>query len=202
MRVYTKIDEVGGVTPSLGFRIFDNMINEPSYLRIGSANATVLTQTLGLTDGNIYVADASTLTAPDVIRNKPGVVFIDAERITYWTIDLVTNTLGRIRRGTQGTAAIVHGAGVSVIDSSATQLIPSISYGNLISNICVWYTHGVSTILDGTGFNGSTTTAAGFLKASPAFYGNIVIGSGSSPVTTEDAINIDTEDGNDIYTET
>ena len=202
MRVYTKIDEVGGVTPSLGFRIFDNMINEPSYLRIGSANATVLTQTLGLTDGNIYVADASTLTAPDVIRNKPGVVFIDAERITYWTIDLVTNTLGRIRRGTQGTAAIVHGAGVSVIDSSATQLIPSISYGNLISNICVWYTHGVSTILDGTGFNGSTTTAAGFLKASPAFYGNIVIGSGSSPVTTEDAINIDTEDGNNIYTET
>ena len=48
--------------------------------------------------------------------------------------------------------------------------------------------------------NGSTTTATEFLKAYPAFYGNVVIGT-PNPITSENTINIDTEDGQDIYTE-
>ena len=201
MRIYTKVDPVSNVTPSLGYRIFNNMVDKPSYLRIGQANTTVLTQSLGLTDDTIHVANVAALSMPNLTHLTPGVVFIDAERITFWTANVITNTLGQLRRGTQGTATTIHSAGSAVVDASASQVIPGTVYGNVYTNANIWYNPGSGTAVDGTGMNGSTTTATEFLKAYPAFYGNIVIGA-NNPITTEDAINIDTEDGKDIYTET
>jgi len=82
MRIYTKIDGNANVA---AYRIFDNMVDEASYLRISSANITILTQTLYQTDANIYVANAAVLTAPSVTYARPGVIFINGERITFYT---------------------------------------------------------------------------------------------------------------------
>jgi hypothetical protein len=82
MRIYTQIDGNANV---VAYRLFDNMTDEASFLRISTANITILTQTLYQTDANIYVANAAVLTSPSVTYARPGVVFINGERITFYT---------------------------------------------------------------------------------------------------------------------
>jgi hypothetical protein len=81
MRVYTKIDTNANV---IAYRVFNNMLGDTGYLRISSANSTALTSALSITDSEIYVADATKLSAPDKTSAIPGVVFINGERITYY----------------------------------------------------------------------------------------------------------------------
>ena len=45
-----------------------------------------------------------------------GVVDINGERIEYLTIDVIENTIGRLRRGTMGTSIKEHEVNTSVID--------------------------------------------------------------------------------------
>ena len=71
---------------------------------------------------SIKVEDASVLPTPDAASNTPGVVFIDKERIEYFTKS--GNTLGQLRRGTLGTGIKEHGSGTEVVDASGTQTIP------------------------------------------------------------------------------
>jgi len=202
MRVYTSNVLVNGNLVTVGYRIFDNMVNEPSYLRIGSANTTTLSRTLSITDSNIYVTNASVLSTPNPTYGIPGVVFINGERITYYTVDLVNNVLGQLRRGTQGTGTpLTHVVGTDVIDGSESQLLPGTTVGNLMYNANLLYNPGTITAVDGTGLNGSHTTAANFLKASPSWNGTIDLDMVNALVT-EDTINtLTTEDGKDIYTE-
>ena len=137
MQVYTKIN---GNVDVIAYRMFSNMMREESYLRIADAHATTLAAPLGLTDTEIVVADASKLTAPFVDSIGlgqiaiPGVIFINGERITYYTRNLLTNTLGQIRRGTQGTATpAIQYAGTVVTDGSADQLVPNVATNTAIS---------------------------------------------------------------------
>jgi hypothetical protein len=81
MRIYTKIDANANV---IAYRVFNNMLGDTGYLRISSANATSLTSQLTINDSEIYVADASKLSAPDKLTATPGVIFINGERITYY----------------------------------------------------------------------------------------------------------------------
>ena len=81
MRIYTKIDANANV---IAYRVFNNMLGDTGYLRISSANATALTSQLTINDSEIYVADATKLSAPDKLTATPGVVFINGERITYY----------------------------------------------------------------------------------------------------------------------
>jgi hypothetical protein len=160
------------------------------------------------------------LPVPGVATATPGVVFIGAERIVYYTIDYTTNTLGQLRRGTKGTgAASVHKAGSVVVDASVQQLIPGTTFANVTykpssniamgtagvvneGNVNLWYNDGnhVTTATNGTGLDGSTTTAALFLKAAIA---TTVVGSSiPDALVTEDAINtLTTEDDTDIFEE-
>jgi hypothetical protein len=62
------------------------------------------------------------LPTPNAASNTPGVVFIDKERIGYFTKS--GNTLGQLRRGTLGTGIKEHGSGTEVVDASGTQTIP------------------------------------------------------------------------------
>lgn len=87
-------------TNQLAFRIFEDMSTTPVYqngqltkvkkhdgytfYRIASANTTVLTSNLSLGNTSIVVDNAAKLPAPDLIWNKPGVVFVNGEKITYW----------------------------------------------------------------------------------------------------------------------
>jgi hypothetical protein len=82
MRIFTKIDGNANV---VAYRIFDNMMDETSYLRISSAASTTLEQSLRLTDSEIFVADVTPLPTPNPTYARPGVVFINGERITYYT---------------------------------------------------------------------------------------------------------------------
>jgi hypothetical protein len=81
MRIYTKIDANANV---IAYRVFNNMLGDTGYLRISSANTTALTSQLTINDSEIYVADASKLSAPDKLTATPGVIFINGERITYY----------------------------------------------------------------------------------------------------------------------
>ena len=130
MRVYTKIN---ANTSCVGYRVFSNMLRNTSYLRIADAFTTTLAANLALSDTNIKVTNSSILMVPDIAYgHNPGVVFIGAERITYWTNDKATNTLGQIRRGTQGTAvANLYVTGSSVVDGSAWQNVQGAVTGNI-----------------------------------------------------------------------
>jgi hypothetical protein len=143
MQVYTKINSNVDV---IAYRMFSNMMREESYLRIADAHATTLAAPLGLTDTEIVVADASKLAEPfmDAIGiaqiSIPGVVFINGERITYYTRDLITNTLGQIRRGTQGTATpVIQYAGAVVTDGSVDQIVPG-TVSNVVLSTTTPYT--------------------------------------------------------------
>jgi hypothetical protein len=232
MKVYTKIngnaDVVGYRILNRNYQMFGNAavgssVNETTYLRIADANTTKLVLPLLITDTEIFVEDASKLPTPNPTDAVPGVVFINAERITYYTIDTVSNKLGQIRRGTKGTgAAARHGAGALVVDASQQQLIPGTTFANVTyspaganvthiptsanvrneGNVNLWYNDGNHTFAatDGSGLQGSTTLAALFLKDSSAT--EAIKGTVSDELVTEDAINtITTEDGNTIIEE-
>jgi hypothetical protein len=143
MQVYTKIN---GNVDVIAYRMFSNMMREESYLRIADAHATTLAAPLNITDTEIVVADASKLAEPfiDAIGIAklaiPGVIFINGERITYYTRNLTTNTLGQIRRGTQGTATpVIQYAGAVVTDGSADQIVPG-TVSNVVLSTTTPYT--------------------------------------------------------------
>jgi len=228
MQIYTKIN---GNTEVLGYRVFNNMLGDMVYSRVADAYSTTLTQALLPTDTVIHVADASVLSVPFPASNMPGVIFIGPERITYYELNADSNTLGKIRRGTHGTAILpIHGIGARVIDSGANQYITgaNVRYANVLSsNITVTVntanvgntytrTFAAGTILetsyanvwlnwtanvgaDGTGLEGSTTTAALFLKAATA--GNVQVATVSEMITTEDAVNTITTENGEILVE-
>jgi len=109
-------------TGSTGFRIFKDMLNRTFYKRISKTSTTKLTLDMPEGTQTITVEDATVLPTPNASANVPGVVFIDKERIEYFTKS--GNTLGQLRRGTLGTGIKGHGSGTEVVDASGTQTIP------------------------------------------------------------------------------
>ena len=124
-RMYDALTMTIFDTNQLGIRIFSDMNLQPSYYRIAGANTTVLSSNLSLTDGNIYVTDASILPEPNINNAVPGIVFINGEKITYYVRDLTNNRLGQIRRSVDGTSAsTLHLVNSRVVDSSVQQQLP------------------------------------------------------------------------------
>jgi hypothetical protein len=117
--MYFALETAVGAT---GFRIFKDMLNRTFYKRISKTSTTKLT--IDMTDGTqtITVEDATLLPTPNASANVPAVVFIDKERIEYFTKS--GNTLGQLKRGTLGTGIKEHGSGTEVVDASGTQTIP------------------------------------------------------------------------------
>ena len=117
--MYFAIESATGAT---GFRIFKDMMNRTFYKRISKTGTTKLTVDMTAGTQTITVEDASVLPTPNASANLPGVIFIDKERIEYFTKS--GNTLGQLRRGTLGTGIKEHGSGTEVVDASGTQTIP------------------------------------------------------------------------------
>jgi hypothetical protein len=109
-------------TGSTGFRIFKDMMNRTFYKRISKTATTKLSSDMTEGTQTITVEDGSVLLTPNASANIPGVIFIDKERIEYFT--KAGNTLGQLRRGTLGTGIKGHGSGTEVVDASGTQTIP------------------------------------------------------------------------------
>ena len=117
--MYFAVDSAVSAT---GFRIFKDMLNRTFYKRISKTATTKLTLDMNEGTQTITVEDGSVLPTPDVTSNTPGVIFVDKERIEYFTKS--SNTLGQLRRGTLGTGIKEHGSGTEVVDASGTQTIP------------------------------------------------------------------------------
>jgi hypothetical protein len=117
--MYFALDTAVGGT---GFRIFKDMLNRTFYKRISKNSTTELVDDLTDTIDTLQVKDGTLLPEPDASNNMPGVVFLDKERIEYFTKN--GNTLGQLRRGTLGTGIKDHSDGTLVVDASGTQTIP------------------------------------------------------------------------------
>jgi len=117
--MYFALDSAIGGT---GFRIFKDMLNRTFYKRISKTSTTELVDDLTDTINTLQVKDGTALQEPDASNNMPGVVFVDKERIEYFTKN--GNTLGQLRRGTLGTGIKDHSDGTLVVDASGTQTIP------------------------------------------------------------------------------
>jgi len=107
--------------PTFSYKIFKDMNDNYGYYRV-SANAS--TNIISTTSNTITVANSSVLSHPNPSATVPGVIFVNGERITYWTNNTTTNTLSNIRRATLGTGVSTLTAGSAVYDESAVQLVP------------------------------------------------------------------------------
>jgi hypothetical protein len=106
-----------------GYKIFNDIFNRTTYSRLSNFYGTRLTKELKLTDTEIHVTDSSSLIPPNFHRNIPGVIFVDSERIEFFSKD--SNVLSGLRRGTMGTSpAEISDVGTKVFDQSPQQFIP------------------------------------------------------------------------------
>jgi hypothetical protein len=102
----------------------NNLSGTRFYYRISNFHTTTLAQPLNATDKQIKLVSAANMYQPSVADNKPGVVYIDGERIHYWTLNTETNVLGQIIRGVNGTGiAPVHATGTRVTSASENQML-------------------------------------------------------------------------------
>ena len=108
---------------SFGYKIFKDMLNKNTYFRIDDSSSSILAKTLNYYDNTIELVDATNLPEPSAVLNKPGVIFIDKERIEYFKKD--GNILKQIKRGTLGTGVKdAHPIESLVRDQSIVQTVP------------------------------------------------------------------------------
>ena len=122
-----QIDVIHFTAPSFvgkfAYRQFKDIMNKTHYKRMGNDRQYLLAQSLNWYDKEIVLQDATGITEPNVINQKPGIIFIDKERIEYYKKD--GNTLQQLRRGTFGTGvAEVHHPNTEVFDQSGFQSVP------------------------------------------------------------------------------
>jgi len=129
------------VPEAAAFRIFQDMRGVQATYRITAGTTTVLVQDLSATADIIYVEDAAKLSIPNLASGVFGTITINGERILYRDIDLVTNTVSGLRRGTAGTAANSH-----LIDAEVYDL----GTGNLLNEIYQNYVVSDSSLADGS----------------------------------------------------
>ena len=110
------------VPEAMEFRIFQDMRGVQATYRMTPSTTTTLAQPLLKNQDIIYVNDAGALTEPNLNANVWGIITINGERIMYRVLDLETNTVSSLMRGTAGTAAADH-----AVDS----IVYNIGQGNL-----------------------------------------------------------------------
>ena len=122
-----SISVLSSLTGTMGFRMFVDINEELTYTNITHANITTLAEPLHITDEFITVTDGNTLPTPNAPGLVPGIVYIDGERIQYYT--KAGAVLGQLTRGCGGTGVSdMYHAGTPVEDISVQQAIiaPSI----------------------------------------------------------------------------
>ena len=113
----------GPVTPKFGFSQFKDILNRNIYKRLGDKAPLRLAKDLLVTDKEISLIDASTISAPDKSSGIPGIIFVNGERITF--LIKQGNVLRQLQRATLGTGAPeVHFAGSDVYNQGVQQTAP------------------------------------------------------------------------------
>lgn len=143
--------------------VFDNLKNERHYYRISNEATTTLDRNLNYNDIEIKVVNSANLIEPYAPDNIPGVIFINGEKILYWTINYVTHTLGQLVRGVHGTGVpLVHQIGSRVSDASKNQIIED-------ADPKTWLTLGVGAPADGLGLETASSGPANFIRSKVSY---------------------------------
>jgi hypothetical protein len=130
------------ITPEeIGFRIFQDMRGVQATYRITRSTTTQVAIAVTATADEIFVADATALSEPNLDLGIFGAVIIDGERIMYRVRDLSLNKISSLLRGTAGTAAASH-----AVDADVTDL----GRGNLLDQRYQNYVVSDTTISDGS----------------------------------------------------
>ena len=113
----------GPIAPKFGFSQFKDILNRNIYKRLGDVAPLKLAEDLKVTDKQILLVDATTISAPDKNSGIPGILFINGERITF--LIKQGNVLKQIQRATLGTGAPeVHLTGSDVYNQGLQQTAP------------------------------------------------------------------------------
>ena len=194
------------------YTIFKDMNDNYSYLRYDNSAITTLAANLTFASNTIIVANSSVLATPAPGAAIPGVVFIGGERITYYTKNDATNTLGQIRRGTAGTGAKNHLIGETVVDASQLQIIPysnnylgnanvdvsSVTTSGSVYTFAAGINYIKSVLWYNSGFAPTTLIAEPFVANTVA---NLITTEMSIDITTDDGY-VTPTDGNGLYVST
>ena len=150
---------------AFGYRIFKDMVNRVVYKRVDDSTSTELAQPLNGFDSKITVVDAEKLATPNAIKNEPGIIYIDKERIEY--LKKTGNILSQLRRGTLGTGIKnQYPAGTRVRDQGNSNTVPytdevqtveAISDGYLTAS--QFYTNSPGVTVTNFTYNFNNTTA-------------------------------------------
>jgi hypothetical protein len=168
IQVFTKSKNGDSV---LGYRITKDMINNRRYHRISAENTTTLSQDLQIGDQEIFVTNIGALPTPNPRSGRPGVIFINGEKIIYYKVDRSRGALQQLRRAASGTgAAAVHAAGSRVIDACEIQEIKN-------AHDKIWLTLGsevgestvVAFVNEDSSLFASNKEQVIFLKEKPSF---------------------------------
>ena len=128
------------VSESMEFRIFQDMRGVQATYRMTPATTTTLAEPLFKNQDIIYVTNAGALTQPNLAANIWGIITINSERIMYRELDLDTNTVSSLMRGTAGTA---------VADHSVDSIVYNLGQGNLAPAIYQDHIVYTNTLADG-----------------------------------------------------
>ena len=113
----------GPTQTKFGFSQFKDILNRNIYKRLGDVASIKLVEDFKLTDKEIQLDDASSISAPDKSSRIPGIIFINGERIEF--LIKQGNVLKQIQRATLGTGApLVHKAGSDVYNQGIQQTAP------------------------------------------------------------------------------
>ena len=128
-----KVYTVGEDSSVFAYRQFKDMLNRTHFKRLDAAD-TVLSQDLNYYDLRIEVVDGTNLPVPSKDGNRPGIIFIDKERIEYFVKE--GNTLRQLRRGTLGTGVkSVHASGTKVYNQDGTKTVPYADFSQMQTEI-------------------------------------------------------------------
>ena len=106
-----------------GFSQFKDILNRNIYKRLGDVASMKLVKDFLITDKEIHIDDASSISAPDKTSKIPGILFINGERVEF--LIKQGNVLKQIQRATLGTGApLVHKAGSDVLNQGIQQTAP------------------------------------------------------------------------------
>ena len=107
------------------YRIFKDIIDDPTYTVISSDNIARLAKDLLFNDTEIFLDDISTITIPNPTTRIPGILFINGEKIKFWRVDTARNCILYPIRGADCTSIPpVHIANSTVEDQSPNFNIP------------------------------------------------------------------------------
>jgi hypothetical protein len=116
---------------TLAYRLTKDNLGNTNYHAISRRRETSLKKELKWDDRVIYVDNASVLSTPDVDNRVPGTIYIGGEKINYYQIDTVMNTISQLLRGVDRTSTpIIHKSDTIVSDAGVRMTIPS----SIVSN--------------------------------------------------------------------